>query len=320
MRSGWKIWKMVRRKGFWVACAGVAALLAGCGPRPYRSVPEALGMPGAEREVTAREVIIRDGAHTFVFARGKRPARVDGMLYYLHSPAGMRTLNAQDCALLRAGVVEAPTPLGRPLAVMLDAGHGGTDTGCRAGGALEKDITIAVALEAKRLLEAAGCRVWLTRNATSPALSLEARTILAAGAPIDAFVSIHVNSAENQEAKGIEVYTLPAPGCEGTAANSPARPPMVGQNYLNTATRLAISVQRALLNLEPKPEDRGVRHAHFRVLRDTPAPAVLVEMGFLTNAEDFKPLTSPEGQQRFAAAIASGVLQAFAVAGPSGQQ
>lgn len=287
------------------------AALAGCSPRAYERVPHALGLPYATRTVTETQVTIAKDGHTFVFERGKRPATIDGVRYYLHRPAGLNTLNALDATLLRQAVVR-PAPARPRLTVMLDPGHGGTDTGCRAGGTHEKQITLAIATEVARLLRAQGHTVHMTREADATTRSLDERALLAAGLPIDAFVSIHVNSAANPEAKGAEVYTLPAAGCEGTNANSPARGPLVGHAHLPTATRLAFGIQRALLALPaPAPADRGVRHAHFKVLRDIPAPSVLVETGFLTNAEDFTRLTTPEGQRAIAAAIAQGIAASF---------
>lgn len=288
------------------------AALAGCSPRAYERVPPALGLPYAERTVTETQVTIAKDGHTFVFGRGKRPATVDGVRYYLHRAAGINTLNSLDATLLRQAVV-CPAPVRPRLTLMLDPGHGGADTGCRVGGVHEKQITLAIATAVAQRLRAQGHTVLLTRDADATNRTLDERTLLAAGAPLDAFVSIHVNSAANPEAKGAEVYTLPAPGCEGTNANSPPRGPLAGHAHLPMATRLALGIQRALLALPaPSPADRGVRHAHFKVLRDVPAPSVLVETGFLTNAEDFARLTSPEGQQALATAIAQGITSAFA--------
>lgn len=295
--------------GGWVVMMIGLGLLAGCATRPYGETSAMLGMPGASVTCEGAKVMIAHGPHRFVFERGKRPATIDGVRYYLHTAADRDALNRQDAELLRRAVVDRP-PRKAKLRVMLDAGHGATDTGCREGNIYEKNITLAVTLELKRLLEARGHTVLLTRADDKPAPTLDERVALAANQRLDAFVSIHVNSAKNAAAKGVEVYTIPAPGCDGTAANSPARPPMVGQNYLATATRLALEVQRALIKM-PAAEDRGVRHAHFKVLRDTPAPAILIEMGFLTNSQDFLPLSTPVGQQAFAAAIADGILRAL---------
>lgn len=288
--------------------------LLGCSPRAYRKVPHALGLPYAERTVTDTTVTISRDGHSFIFNRGKREMNVDGIRYYLHKPAGMNTVAQIDTALLRAAVT-APAPKKEQLTVMLDPGHGGTDTGCRAGKVLEKTITLEITRQVGALLEAKGHRVVLTRESDQATVTLDERTTLAAAHPIDAFVSIHVNAAGNTAAKGVEVFTLPAYGCEGTVANSPARGPLVGQAYLKMATRLALAIQRELVDIPAQPEDRGVRHAHFKVLRDTPAPAVLIETGFLTNPDDYVFLTSEQGRADLAGAIAAGIETAFGAGG-----
>jgi N-acetylmuramoyl-L-alanine amidase len=94
----------------------------------------------------------------------------------------------------------------RKLLVVLDAGHGGDDPGTIGPrGLREKDITLAVAKNAKRRLEARGFDVLLTRDADRT-LSLEERTAFAEGANGDVFVSIHVNAAPRARVHGIETY------------------------------------------------------------------------------------------------------------------
>ncbi len=289
---------------------GVLGLFfVGCVDATYRKVPQALGLPRAERIVTPTEVTIRQDTHTFVFHRGKRTALLDGVLYYLHGIADEDSLNAIDCQLIRYGLV-TPSIRKPKLHVLLDPGHGGSDPGCMANDVREKDITLAISLEMKRLLEAKGHYVSMTRTTAEKTLTLSERSQVAQQ-PLDAFISIHVNAATNPATKGVEVFTIPAPGFDGTPPNSPARTPMLGQVHLLAATRLAMAVQRELLTLTPQPIDRGVKHAHFKVLRDTPAPSILVETGFLTNEDDFKVLTSVDAQKQIAQAIVSGLEKAF---------
>ncbi len=290
----------------------VVLCFSGCVERAYQKVPAALGLPEAERIVTESQVTLRQGEHTFVFERGKRTATLDGILYYLHAPAGMDTLNTMDCQIIRYGIV-APGKQKAKLNVMIDAGHGGTDPGCMKESIQERNITLAIAKEVEALLKAKGHTVFMTRTEAHQTIALSERTTLASQQPLDAFVSIHVNAAVNPQTKGVEVFTIPAPGCEGTPPNSPPRAPMLGQIHLFTATRLAMAVQRELLAQDFKPADRGVKHAHFKVLRDTPAPSILVETGFLTNADDYKTLTSPEDQKKTARAIVRGIERALAL-------
>lgn len=294
--------------------AGLLLLIVGCAPTPYERAPEALGLPeDAVRSVADGHVTLAGGGHAFAFTVGARPATVDGVRYHLHRPAGTLALAAVDSELLRAAAVGPAPRVPRPV-ILLDPGHGGSDVGCAFGKDQEHAIAHDVARHAASVLRAAGCDVRLTR-AADQGPTLQARVDQAVAAPPDAYVSIHVNAAANPEAKGIEVFTLPAPGCDGTPDNSRAASwpaDLPGHAHLPQATRLALRAQAALLRLPGAPADRGVKHAYFKVLREVPAPAILVETGFITNAEDRARLTSPEGRQALGIAIALGVLDAFA--------
>lgn len=296
--------------------AAIALLLfiVGCAPAPYETLPEALGLPEESiLSVNEGHVTLAGDGHTFAFMVGARPATIDGIRYHLHRPAGEETLDAADIDLLRAALLQPAPRVNRPV-ILLDPGHGGADIGCSAGKDQEHAIAHDIAQHAAALLRAAGCEVRLTR-AADQGLSLQARVDQATSAPPDAYVSIHVNAAANPGAKGIEVFTLPAPGCDGTPDNSRAASwPAVlpGQPHLVQSTRLALRVQASLLRLPGTPADRGVKHAYFKVLREVPAPAILVETGFITNPEDRARLASPEGRQNLGFAIALGVLDAFA--------
>ncbi len=281
----------------------------GCRPAPYHALPRHLGVPEATCNLTDETVTVAAEEYTFAFNRGKRLAHINNVAYYLNHFVGMRAVNRQDVDLLRAALIDYQ-PLARPLVVMLDAGHGGTDSGCRSGETWESNITLAITQGVATRLRAAGHQVLMTRETAEQTVTLDARTQLAAAHPLDAFVSIHVNATANPATKGVEVYTLPAEGCDGTS-NAPARGFLVGRAHLPTATRLAFMIQRRLLGITPTPEDRGVRHAHFKVLRDTPAPSVLVETGFLTNTEEYAYLISPAGQEQLAEAIAQGIVEAL---------
>ena len=284
-------------------------LLFGCA-RPYERTAKTLGLPKDAVSAAEGRAVLEGNGHRFEFPAGIRVATVDGTRYYLNHAAGQDELAEADAALLRAAVVD-PAPLRPRPAILLDPGHGGKDIGCSVGKNAEHAIAHDVALAAQALLQAAGCDVRLTR-AADQGPTLQERVDLAAANPPDAYVSIHVNAAANPEARGVEVYTLPLPGCDGTNANAKAwETPLPGQAHLPQATRLALCVQRALLRAPGNPEDRGVRHAHFKVLRDVPAPAILIETGFVTNAGDRARLASPEGRRTLGFAIALGVLDAF---------
>lgn len=188
-------------------------------------------------------------------------------------------------------------PAGSPLdgwIVAVDPGHGGTDGGVRHGDLLEKDINLAVAAALRDLLERAGARVVMTRSGDQvplerPRASLDRRLSLAVQAEAAVYVSIHANSYPDPQQFGAQTFFHP---------NSPE------------SRRLAVLIQQELVFAHPE-NYRSALSADFYVLRNSPCPAVLVEVGFLSNPEDRRRLAVHQWQARLAAAILRG-LERFA--------
>jgi len=181
-----------------------------------------------------------------------------------------------------------PAPEVAPL-VVLDPGHGGTDTGAIGlNYLLEKNVNLAIALEAARILKEFQFRVLLTRN-DDRALSLADRVAIAEQAQADLFISIHANSAgsDRPTVNGAETYHYP-----GSVAGA----------------ELAQAIQTSIVRAT-EVNDRGVKSANFFVLRQTTMPAVLVETGFVTGSQDAPRLANPTFQTAVARAIAVGVFQ-----------
>lgn len=181
--------------------------------------------------------------------------------------------------------------------IVVDAGHNpqGINAGAEGNGLREQDITYAVATELAELLRAdPNFEVRLTRTTptevlgTSNATSLRRRVEIANEWPADYFISIHANAATNPEANGTEVYTFRDSG---------------------PAHELAEKIQEAIVE-ELEMKDLGVKtNPSLYVLRRTAMPALLVELGFITNAEDARKMENdPEG---FARAIYNGLLEYF---------
>lgn len=179
--------------------------------------------------------------------------------------------------------------------IVIDPGHNpqGVNAGAEGNGYREQDLVYEVAQELARLLRDNGnFEVRLTRNTptqvlgTSNATSLQQRVQLANDWGADYFISIHANAAVNPSVNGTEVYTY---------SNSGA------------AWNLAQDIQNAIVN-EMDMKDLGVKtNPSLYVLRRTRMPAVLVELGFITNAADAaKMAENPEG---FGRAIYNGILQ-----------
>jgi N-acetylmuramoyl-L-alanine amidase len=176
-------------------------------------------------------------------------------------------------------------PNGR-IVVAIDPGHGGRDPGAVGiGGLREKDIVMPISQEVARRLEAAGIDAVLTRNHDWE-VDLQPRVDVAERVDATVFVSIHANAIDmsRPDVNGIETY------------------------YYETGTGLARSIHNSVLRATGGP-DRGVRQARFYVLRNSSMPAVLVEVGFVTGAEDAPKLANSAYRSLLAEAIARGILE-----------
>ncbi|MBE6915029.1 MAG: hypothetical protein E7471_00115 [Ruminococcaceae bacterium] len=172
------------------------------------------------------------------------------------------------------------------LVVVLDAGHGGSDPGAINEFVEEKEINLAVTLMVSDRLEEAGVQVYLTREDDSH-VSLSERTTFANELLANIFVSMHSNAAEDApSAHGIETYYY-SDDREGAILAS-----CVQKNVIETT----------------EAKNRKTKTANFYVCKNTLMPAVLVEMGFLTNANESLLMVTEEYQQLIADGIAEGIL------------
>lgn len=170
--------------------------------------------------------------------------------------------------------------------IVLDAGHGGKDQGTCAGDILEKDINLAVTLKLAEKLKENGAEVLLTRG-TDVKIELEDRAKLANEEKADLFVSIHCNYYEKStEIKGLECYY---------------------QETSEGGKELAERISQAFDGIE-EVENRGLKTADYRVLRKTDMPAVLIELGYMSNPGECKKLTDERYQELLAERIAAGIL------------
>ena len=192
--------------------------------------------------------------------------------------------------------------------IVLDPGHGGTDTGCH--GALnrhEKEIALEISRQVFLDLVLKGYQVLMTRTGDN-ALTLAERTERAATWGADLYVSIHLNSSASGEARGPETYVLAVPGYHSTNATPEGEADgkiNVGNRFDDANILLGHAVHAELAR--ETRLDRGLRRARFQVLRDAPCPAVLVECGYLSNAEEEKRLVNPVQRDKLASAIARGI-------------
>lgn len=224
----------------------------------------------------------------------------------------------------RHGAEEA----GRPLVIVIDPGHGGIDPGASRDGIAEKDVALAFSNELSAALAATGrFQVEMTR-ATDLFLPLADRATLARSLGAAAFVSVHVNAIADERARGGIVFTLSeggsssaarqraavenrADGAGGAFVPGAADPVgMVLENVLRAEAQarsieLARALSSGLSRVTPGGTQAPLQSANFQVLRLPDVPAALLELGFLSNAEDRENLVSPEWRARAARAIAA---------------
>ncbi len=226
--------------------------------------------------------------------------------------------------------------------VVIDAGHGGKDPGAVSanGRVLEKDVTLKVALLvgediAKKHPEV---KVLYTRK-TDKFVGLNDRARMANKANADLFISIHVNAAQNRSARGAETYTLGVEEArternleiakrengvilleenhEKTYANFNPNSPesyiifeYMQSEFVKESIHIAQYVQENFSN-DANRHDRGVRQAGFLVLNATSMPSILVELGYISNAEEAKYLASATAQKRLSDCISKAFDQYY---------
>ena len=200
---------------------------------------------------------------------------------------------------------------GRPIRIIaLGAGHGGNDPGNIAGPKKEKTYTLALARALRPLLQQAGFKVVMLREEDSR-VELEERAEKANLARADLFVSLHFNGYPGRSpgsVSGVETYCLTPAGTSSSNDNERHGGPWLRGNKTDRENiNLAYQIHRSLVEQVDLP-DRGVRRARFKELTLLDMPGVLVEGGYLTNEKDVSLIDSAAGRNRYARAIADGIL------------
>lgn len=213
--------------------------------------------------------------------------------------------------------------------IVVDAGHGGHDTGTIASnGLMEKDLVLDVARRLGRLLQARlGAEVIYTRDDDS-FVPLETRTAIANQQQADLFISIHANSSADRRARGVETYylnfTSSADALEVAARENAVSEKSIHElqdlvkkialrDKIEESREFATNVQTSLYqNLSVRDRglrDRGVRKAPFIVLIGANMPSILAEISFVSNPTDARKLQTPEYRQKIADALYKGVTK-----------
>jgi N-acetylmuramoyl-L-alanine amidase len=240
--------------------------------------------------------------------------------------------------------VEVPTPTAQSAqrapgihTIVIDPGHGGVETGAIGpGGIQEKELTLELSRELAGKLQRLGVQTLLTRSDDS-LVQLDNRSALANQNKADLFISIHLNSSLGAGAYGTETYflspqasdpraassaakenTAPPATSEGTAAGGPSATEqqdvdlilwdLAQSRHLAESQRFANMIQ-AQLNETLQIKDRGVKQAPFRVLKGATMPAVLVELGFISNPDEEKKLQDPAYRDQLLDALVTAIAR-----------
>jgi len=205
----------------------------------------------------------------------------------------------------------------RPLAVdgpirrvVIDAGHGGQDSGAIRNGILEKELTLDVAKRLERLVRAKGLTTVLTRSGDET-VSLASRAEIANGQSDSVFVSIHFDEGGRAAATGVQTFyaARQAAPARGISSWLPFLQQVSSAAASNVESQsLAGFIQEALV-ARTRAFNRGTTAQQFYVVANVYHPAVLVEGGFLSNPEDIHKITTEEYRQQLAVAITEGIMR-----------
>ncbi len=236
--------------------------------------------------------------------------------------------------LLMPALSVAQSHIGEIRCICIDPGHGGEDPGAIGLKSYEKTITLNLALKVGKLIKAQypEMKIVYTRD-KDVSVGLKERTKIANDGKADLFISIHINSSNNRNAKGVETfvlgsrssdqnlqvamrenavikyeedYTIKYAGFDPTKAESYIIFNMVRNVHLEKSLEFASIVQNEMVQATGK-RDREVTQDAFWVLKDAAMPAILVEACFISNQEEERYLNTNDGQNK----ITNAIFQAF---------
>ena len=276
-----------------------------------RKLVRSYGFP--EPTVRDRVVTFKSKYTTMVFEEGSRRLRFNDVLIWMHEPLirikRKWLVSDEDADSIVKGLLGQDRVLRSKDSkiVVLDAGHGGDDAG--AVGSLnvqEKLVALDITLRVEAKLQASKVAVSLTRKIDTY-LSLSERWEKANNLGADVFVSIHLNSARNTNAAGVETFVATIPNCMCASCDSDYADSKRTKRNDAANTVLAYYLQKGLLSCTAA-SDRGVKRARFQVVKNVNCPAALVECGFLSNREEEKRFTDAQYINSVAEGIARGIL------------
>ena len=280
--------------------------------RPYYSLKDFAANYKLKYSVKGKDIVLTTSdKRTISFTYNKKECNVFGTVVHLTYPVAkdgksIYYLSKTDYDTLFYPILHsAKLPKRGIRHIVIDAGHGGKDTGAVNGKIMEKTLTLIVARRVEAILKKRGFKVTMTRS-TDKSLELKDRTNVAANAKPDLFISIHFNSAQTTSLRGIETY-VPNPadtpsfmGKNGTKAPS--------NTFDKENALLGFILQRHLIKAT-KFSDKGLKRVQHYVTRNVNCPAALVELGFISNKDELKAINTNAYFDKVACAICDAIQE-----------
>lgn len=238
-------------------------------------------------------------------------------------------IGAAPPPVLKEGALPQISGPRKKMRIVVDPGHGGKDPGATKARYREKDWNLAVGKELAKLLKKGGFEVKMTRD-SDEFIALTDRSKISNNFKADLFVSIHTNSTKNKNANGFEVYFRSDKPTDKEAAATAALEneamqyeevhynfvdallqSLAKNEYINESSKLAGYVSNEVYKQEGikiAVKKNGIRQANFYVLRGVQSPAILVEMGYISNTKDRGRLSQSSVQKKMAKGIYNGVV------------
>ncbi|MCF6175446.1 MAG: N-acetylmuramoyl-L-alanine amidase [Victivallaceae bacterium] len=248
--------------------------------------------------------------HRLTFYHNKRNAEFDGVkvsLMFAPFNRGIQAYVSDKDFLLMLDPILRHYALNRHRMklIMIDPGHGGKDIGGYGNRVKEKDLTLQLAKKLQTRLRRRGYMVLMTRS-SNRTLSLKQRTELSKRLTPDIFISIHANIAGNKSVKGVETFCLAPTGTTSSNGGKASSKPEAGNKFDKNSAALAYEIQKGVLK-RSQAADRGVKHSRFYVLKNASAPAILIEVGFLSNKTEARRLKTNAYQEKIIRGIENGI-------------
>ena len=287
----------------------------------------------APAKIEVPQVLAPDGAFSFRLSIDLTPTTPEAFVSNSGWPDGNQIASAEP----PRAATPPPARTGGKRIIVVDAGHGGIDPGTHGvTGLQEKDIVLAVAKELRKTLEGSGRYATALTRDSDVFIPLRERVNISRAAKGDLFVSLHIDSNEQRSVRGASVYTLSESssdretqrlaekenmsdviaGVDLRGENSPVATILIDlaqRDTMNRSARFAETVVTSLPTATLVRPTTPHRSAGFAVLKAPDVPAVLIELGYLSNAKDEAEMATPAWRARVAQAIAKAIDSHFSV-------